>query len=240
MSRKKYEIALKIAASPWYIKRNLLAPKSLTFRYFVYRAMRPLLKLYYKLFKLTRAVAPWTSQASIRTLDELLEKEMVGFEYGSGRSTIFFAARVRHLTSVEHNEHWFRIVQEKLKKRSLGNVDYHYIPQGTKPPEREYREFRNFGLDLQEFQVRKDYHEYFSFISTFPDDHFDFIFIDGRARVECTLSGISTLKKGGLLILDNSDRTRYHPLFKILADWPQVTSTTGLFDTTIWFKPEIT
>ncbi|HEY4655003.1 MAG TPA: class I SAM-dependent methyltransferase, partial [Cyclobacteriaceae bacterium] len=84
----------------------------------------------------------------------------------------------------------------------------------------------------------QDYHNYFSFITVFPNGHFDFIFIDGRARIECTLNAIPKLKKGGMLVLDNSDRDRYAPLFKVLEHWPRVTTTTGLFDTTIWFKPE--
>lgn len=234
---KKYELAQRIAASPWYIKTNILAPKAFTFRYFYYRIMRPLLKVNYRIFRLIKGVTPWTSQASIRILEQLLERGMTGFEYGSGMSTIFIAERIGHLTSIDHNEHWFHIVREKLKRRNVENVEYHCIPKATNSQKREYEVFNDFGLDTQTFQVRDDYHDYFTFITTFPKDHFDFILIDGRARVECTLGAICRLKEGGMLVLDNSDRERYRPIFRILADWPQVTSTTGLFDTTIWFKP---
>lgn len=235
---EKYELAKKIAASPWFIKRNILAPKSFTLRYALYRLMRPILKLNYRMFKRTRSETPWTSQASIHTLERLLEKETIGFEYGSGMSTIFIATRIRHLTSVEHNEHWFGIVRKKLKEHNLRNVDYHCIPRAGKTEKRVHAFLEDYGLNPQQFQVREDYHDYFTFIATFPNDHFDFIFIDGRARVECTLNAIPRLKEGGVLVLDNSDRKRYAPVFKVLEDWPQVTSTTGLFDTTIWFKPE--
>src|SRR5690606_20158839 len=236
-SNEKYELARKIAASPWFIKRNILAPKSFTLRYIFYRVMRPLLKLNYEIFKKTRSVAPWTSQASIHILERLLDKEMIGFEYGSGMSTIFIAERIRHLTSVEHNEHWFENVQKKLKESKLENVDYHCIPRSDKPDKREYAFLEIYGLDPQ-FQVRDDYHDYFTFVTRFPNHHFDFIFIDGRARVECALNALPKLKEGGMLVLDNSDRERYAPVFNVLENWPLVTSTTGLFDTTIWFKPE--
>ena len=234
---EKYELAKRIAASPWFMKRNIVAPKAFTLHYAFYRVMRPWLKLNYKMFKWTRSVTPWTSQASIHILERLLEKGMIGFEYGSGMSTIFIATRIAHLTSVEHNEHWFGIVRKKLKERNLDNVDYHCIPRADKPEKREHVFLEEYGLNPQ-FQVRDEYYPYFTLIATFPDDHFDFIFIDGRARVECTLNAISRLKEGGMLALDNSDRKRYAPVFKVLENWPHVTSTTGLFDTTIWFKPE--
>lgn len=235
---EKYELAKKIAASPWFVKRNILAPKAFKLRYIFYRVMRPLLKLNYRMFKWTKSVAPWTSQASIQIFERLLEKKMVGFEYGSGMSTIFIATRIGHLTSVEHNEHWYNIVKEKLEARKITTVDYHCIPRKPVPAKRENKFFEDFGIDLKQFQVREDYYDYFTFISRFPVEHFDFILIDGRARVECTLNAIPTLKEGGILVLDNSDRKRYAPLFQVLKHWPQVTTTTGLFDTTIWFKPE--
>jgi hypothetical protein len=236
---EKFELAKRIASSPWYVKRNILARKSFTFRYLFYRIMRPLLKLNYKIFKWTRAATPWTSPASVKILQQLLDKEAIGFEYGSGMSTLFIAARIRHLTSVEHNEKWFRIVSTKLRTHNFTNIDYHCIPAVTGTGgSREYSFHQDYGLDSQSFRVMQDYHNYFSFITVFPNGHFDFIFIDGRARIECTLNAIPKLKKGGMLVLDNSDRDRYAPLFKVLEHWPRVTTTTGLFDTTIWFKPE--
>jgi hypothetical protein len=95
------------------------------------------------------------------------------------------------------------------------------------------------GYDLREndFAVKSEYAEYFSFVRTFPESHFDFIMIDGRARIECTLNALPKLKPGGIFVLDNSDRKRYAPIFKVLAGWKSITTTTGLFDTTFWFKP---
>jgi len=37
--------------------------------------------------------------------------------------------------------------------------------------------------------------------------------------------------------LDNSDRDRYIPVFTVLKGWKMLNTTTGLFDTTFWFKP---
>jgi len=163
---------------------------------------------------------------------------MVGFEYGSGNSTIFFAKHLKYLTSVEHNPEWFTIVRSNLDKLSLTNVDYHFIPMAKiDNTETIYTFFQDFNLTEEDFQIRKEYHQYFSFIKEYPDNHFDFIIVDGRARVECCLNAIPKLKSKGIFVLDNSDRARYKPVFKVLKSWKSITTTTGLFDTTIWFKP---
>ena len=236
--RAAYDIAFTISKSPLFPKKNLIVSKSLSSRYILYRIARPLLKVYYKLFKSKYQHAPWTSQASIKTFEKILTKNMIGFEYGSGNSTIFFAKLLKHLTSVEHNQEWFAIVKDKLQKLNFVPVDYRFIPMSKAVKVNyEYTFYKDFNLSDKDFQVRKEYHEYFSFVKEYPDNHFDFILVDGRARVECCLNAIPKLKPNGIFVLDNSDRARYKPVFKVLKNWKSITTTTGLFDTTIWFKP---
>lgn len=232
-----YEIAVQIASSSRYQKRNIVTERSFSVKYFKYRVARPFLKLQYKIFKWRFPETPWTSQASIHTFEKILTSEMVGLEYGSGKSTLFFAKRLRHLTSVEHNEAWYKIISEKLLLRTQKNISYHFIPPAIVPSAQDYSFYSDYNLNEQEFQIRTEYHDYFSFVKSFPESHFDFILVDGRARVECCLNAISKLKPGGIFALDNSDRKRYAPVFKVLSNWKRVTTTTGLFDTTLWFKP---
>ena len=232
-----YQTVLEISKRPFFIKRNILNKKSVTISYIFYRIFRPILKVNYKLFKLFNPQSPWTSQASIKAFEKILDKNMVGFEYGSGFSTMFFSKYLKHLTSVEHNEEWFKIVKTKLKDQQINNVDYHFIPAQKESNNAEYSFYKDFNLTNKDFTIRKEYHNYFSFVSTFPAEHFDFIIVDGRARVECCLNALPKLKAGGLFVLDNSDRERYKPVFKVLESWKNITTTTGLFDTTIWFKP---
>lgn len=42
-----------------------------------------------------------------------------------------------------------------------------------------------------------------------PNIKFDLILVDGRKRVECIKTGINYLSESGVLILDNSERTKY-------------------------------
>ncbi|MBA4145969.1 MAG: class I SAM-dependent methyltransferase [Flavobacterium psychrophilum] len=232
-----YTTALQIATSPIYIKKNLIRPKSFTAGYVFYRIARPLLKINYAIFKVINPERPWTSQAAIRIFEKILTPQMIGFEYGSGNSTLFFARHLKHITSIEHNQGWFDIVKNKLQQRDLGNVDYHFIPPATAEETNTYTFYHDYHLTEKDFDVRKEYHAYFSFVKNYPDNHFDFIMVDGRARVECCLNAIPKLKAGGIFVLDNSDRKRYEPVFKVLAGWKCINTTTGLFDTTFWFKP---
>ncbi len=231
-----FDVAQRISEASLF-RHNFVYKKSLHWRYLLYRLARPLLKVNYKVYKLTHPHTPWTSQASIRILKTLLHNKMIGFEYGSGNSTVFLARRLGHLTSVEHHETWHKKVQNNLKAYGISNIDYHLIPPKYEQQPVAYTFYRDYSLSESDFQVMREYHDYFTFISTYPPNHFDFILVDGRARVECSLFAIPRLKPGGLFVLDNSDRSRYEPVFRVLAKWKKVVTTTGLFDTTIWFKP---
>ncbi len=237
MKMTSTEIALK-SREQYFIKRNYLAPKGFTLPYLRYRLLRPFLKVNYKIFKLFHPTTPWTSQAAINTFPLVLNKKMIGFEYGSGFSTIFFSKHLKHITSIEHNPLWHELVSKKLIAEGINNVSYHLVPPSAPSQKKDYSYlYQPFGLTNADFQVREEYDAYFSFISNYQDNHFDFIMVDGRARVECCLLAIDKLKSGGIFVLDNSDRHRYTPVFKVLSGWKSVTSTTGLFDTTFWFKP---
>lgn len=218
-----YHTAESIAKANSLIKRNITYPKSFSARYLFYRLARPLLKLNYKTFKLRHPVSPWTTQASIKIFEKILDKKMVGFEYGSGNSTLFFTQKINHLTSLEHDPKWHSLISEKLKKHVLKNIDYHLVEQNDPAIRESVTFFRDYGLEEDAFTVLYQYKKYFTFIKRYPDAHFDFIFIDGRARVECALNSIPKLKSGGILVLDNSDRKRYEPIHKVLLSWKKVT-----------------
>lgn len=234
--KDSYTIARDIAASSRYLKKNIVAEKGFSPRYIFYRIARPILKVTYKVFKWMNPATPWTSQAAVRIFKQLLRPDMVGLEYGSGNSTIFFAKHLRHLVSVEHDKAWFSNVTASLKQQKLNNVQYQLIPPGVaKPP--PYSFYKEYGLAENEFSSRTEFTDYFSAARSFPNESFDMIMIDGRARIECALNAIPKLKSGGIFVLDNSDRRRYRTIFKVLSKWKVITTTTGLFDTTFWFKP---
>jgi predicted O-methyltransferase YrrM len=51
---------------------------------------------------------------------------------------------------------------------------------------------------------------------------FDIILVDGRNRVKCITSAIPHLKPGGVLILDNSERSYYQPGIDLMKGWKRI------------------
>ena len=229
-----YQVAESIADRWYFVKKNIVCTSQTPLDYLKYRFLRPLLKLYNQLLVLQYGkYKPWLSPASIRILTEFLNKSMTALEYGSGRSTIYFAKRVKKLICIEHHPEWFELVSRELIKNEINNVEYikisSQLPESKKEIEKRYK---------KEFHNENDvYADYFERINDFPDLFFDFILIDGRARVECSSRAIPKLKNGGIFILDNSERRRYKPVHAMLSKWKKVETTSGLTNTTIWFKP---
>ncbi|MEE3145262.1 MAG: hypothetical protein VX280_03745, partial [Bacteroidota bacterium] len=167
--------------------------------YWLYRILRPILKIRYGFFRRMHKPAPWLSPTSILFFKKYLEKDMVGAEFGSGSSTLFFAPRISKLYSVEHNEEWYHLINEKLTGINCSNVDYRFVVQNDKS------DFVDDVFDLEEkrdFEIRRDYVNYFRALNDIQDHSLDFAIVDGRARTECCHEILPKIKKGGILILD--------------------------------------
>lgn len=237
MSLELYSLASSIAKKIYWVKKNLKPKKASRIANVTYfRITKPVLRAYYSLFKMRHPGTPWTSPASIVFFDKALTKNMTGFEYGSGRSTKFFASRLKNLISLEHDHAWYERVKYDLALDKINNVEYHLVEK--KESTAEIEEIVSLGSTSVTHNFLESYYPYSGFISKFPDQHFDFILVDGRARVDCILRSINKLKPGGILVLDNSERERYSKAFSLLKAWPSVLTTTGITDTTLWFKPE--
>ncbi len=85
--------------------------------------------------------------------------------------------------------------------------------------------------------------EYVDAITTFPDETFDLVVVDGRARVECGRRAMDKVTRGGMLLLDDSNRRRYQPLRDALITWERADfrglkpQNVGVAQTTIWTRP---
>lgn len=218
-------------------KVNYLHPKDNSLKYLRYRVLRPLLKLKYKAYRKPVDSTPWLSPVSIEFFREYLNGTQTGAEFGSGSSTVFFAPRSKHFVSVEHYKPWFDKVTNLLKERKISNVDYLFVEKQEPDSTLSTAEMFPGISGLEDYEYRKDYVNYFQALDAYPDEYFDFILVDGRARPECVFSSLPKLKSGGLMILDNSERARYKVVFSYLETWEMVNTTNGLTDTTFWVKP---
>ncbi len=219
-------------------ERNITSRPGCELAYLGYRLLRPYYKLKAKQFQKKYPQHPWLTASSIKAFDMLLTKEDVGLEYGSGRSTYHFAKLLGQLTSVEHHEEWYNIVQDTLVKNKVNNVDLKLIPPNSTYTKPNLSSVDDYYLEASAYPVKDDlFKDYINLIDAIPNGSLDFILIDGRARVSCSKKSVTKLKRGGLFVLDNSERVRYKEIHEMLETWPNIYTSTGLTDTIIWRKP---
>ncbi len=191
-------------------------------------------KNYYR----THPDLPWLTQTANGILATYLSPADSGLEFGSGRSTLWFAKQVGHLISVEHDEVWFQKVLQMLKDNHLNNVDYQLHP-------------RNLA---DERGGETDYVKVFQGIKS---DSIDFVLVDGVYRDFCALESIRAIRPGGVLIID--DVHRYLPsdsdsphsrtlkdgpkgqtwekVYQTISQWRKIWTSSGVSDTAFFFKP---
>jgi predicted O-methyltransferase YrrM len=189
------------------------------------------------LWERAHPAAPWLTPAAIGMLGTLLRPTDRGAEFGSGRSTLWFAERVAALTSVESNPRWYEAVTRKLKERGASNVEYILVAEEA-PTENGDGPYARTALTL-------------------PDASLDFALVDGYYRDFCAKFIMSKIKPGGLLIIDNinwalpcgsnSPGTRpaelgpktstWGEVQRALSPWRAVWTSNGVYDTALFFKP---
>jgi hypothetical protein len=132
---------------------------------------------------------PWLTPKAVDFIASVLHKEDQGLEYGSGRSTTWFAGRVTHLVSVEHNPDWYARVTGTIKKLGLDNIEYHLHPR---------------PIDSTNFE-KLLVSQYVQASKSLKPESLDFVLVDGLARPACAIRAITLLKNGGWLILDDAN-----------------------------------
>jgi hypothetical protein len=179
---------------------------------------------------------PWLNHGAVKWLRSNLTPEMTGYEWGSGRSTVFFARSMKQLVSLEHKKKWFKRVRALMAECEVTNVDYYLIPPGEEPS--QVSAVRPPIWDDMKYTPRKpEFTAYFDHILRYPDESFNVVLVDGRARVECALNAFNKIKPGGFLILDNSEWEKYRPIFRVVTGWKRLIFENGVWQTTIFQKP---
>lgn len=135
---------------------------------------------------------------------------MMVFEYGCGGSTVFLAQRVKSLVSVEHDQQWFKRTRAAVQAKPGVSWQGEFIPC---TPDLEFDDSKyddpDYYYSSDDEYAGKSFLEYARFIDNYPNEYFDLVIVDGRARPSCLKHGIPKVKPGGYLMLDNSDRNYY-------------------------------
>jgi hypothetical protein len=186
-----------------FMLQSLLDP---TQRKYFWRWFRSLQRDY-----LLTQKSPWITFNAIDFLEtiDLTNKQV--FEYGSGGSTLYWLSKEAFVVSVEHDHSWYNRLQSLVSSSHKWN--YWFVGS-----DREDEVTLQHGQDPSNpdaytsaifFEPGVTYKTYASQIDAFPDNFFDVVLIDGRARPSCIKHSVSKVKSGGILILDNSDREHY-------------------------------
>jgi len=155
---------------------------------------------------------PWLTFSAVEYLTKTLRRDMRVFEYGSGGSTLFFARRVRELITIEHNMGWGQRVEAALRQSGLSNWQLLIMPPDPQRPPTRPDPADIDGYGTADPALRDcSFRNYVSAIDEFPDNSFDLICIDGRARPSCLRHAAPKVKPGGCIVLDNTERHYYAP-----------------------------
>jgi predicted O-methyltransferase YrrM len=129
---------------------------------------------------------PWYAYPFVEFIKGRLQPEMSVFEYGAGYSTLFYSSKVRQVISVETDQDWIKLLEKMIAKHDIKNVEVCHFDTATPGVGVEYRNF------ITKFNKK-----------------FDIIVVDAEYRNECLTNTIDKLTGGGVIILDDSERTEY-------------------------------
>ena len=151
-----------------------------------------------------KVVIPWMNFYACEFLKSKLRPGLQVFEYGSGQSTKFWIEHQARIISIEHDRSFYN----HLRKSITGSVEYKLIE-----PEIIYGKYMHDPGSSHNFHSSDfkgySFENYVRAIDAYPNDFFDFVIIDGHARLSCIKNSIPKIKRGGMLVLDNSDRNHY-------------------------------
>lgn len=129
---------------------------------------------------------PWMNYNIIDFLNQRLTKDLKIFEYGSGNSTLYFSKFVDSITSVEYDADWYKLLNSKIDKLKITNVQCVYCDLDSN--------YSDFILSQSKF--------------------YDLVIVDGRFRVKCAINALKKLTNRGVILLDDSNRKKYEYVFE--------------------------
>ena len=126
-------------------------------------------------------------------------------EWGAGRSTLYSPPMVQAGASwiaIEHDGEWAREIRNS---QSTPNVQVYHVAPNRFP-----------WTDENEDGGRQDLSDYVEFPRRFVP--YDFILVDGRARVPCIKEAFDLLRPAGVVLLHDANRVIYHRAFAPYAN----------------------
>lgn len=193
------------------------------FRFYLFHPIIFLRRIGYWFHEIRHPDDPWLAQKAVKYLDQILKKDMTLFEWGSGRSTLWFSPRVKNVVSIEYNQDWSKRVESMIQEKQADNIDLRYIALEhpyKAPTQKHYDKVPDYVAEIFKF----------------PKGHFDVIVIDGHYRLTCADQCLDYLNDNGYLVIDNSNRSSLEE-WNLPSHWPLVHESENVVTrTSIWQK----
>jgi hypothetical protein len=150
----------------------------------------------------TQLRTPWWPYGAVSWVDANLSSGARVFEYGGGGSTLWLEDRGAIITTVEHDESWYR----QLAVQLAPSAELLFRPPTA-------------SGSVTSAIAPGFFDEYAAAIDEQPDSSLDFVIVDGRSRIACARRALQKVKPEGLLLVDDTDRERYEPVIEMLRSW---------------------
>lgn len=168
--------------------------------------------------ELSRLDLPWWTYPAIAEVDADLARrggQARVFEYGSGASSVWLGRRAAEVHSVEHSGDFVDHLTPALAEVPSVHLRHVEAPQRGDQARVQSQRHGHEGLDFADYVASIDR----------VGGTFDLIVVDGRARSACLRQAIPHLAEDGIIVFDNSNRSRYDEA--ILTSGAQATRYRG-------------
>ena len=135
---------------------------------------------------------PWLTYPFIDFIGDRLDATMDLFEYGAGNSSIYYAGKVKSVTSIEHSSEWYKIIKSN-DKFNYTNLNIRLVEAPPKLLKEGYHEMA-FTDDINAYVKSV----------TDTDAKYDIIVVDGLFRNSCIMECLPSLTGRGVVFLDNT------------------------------------
>ncbi|HWR26550.1 MAG TPA: hypothetical protein VN316_01600 [candidate division Zixibacteria bacterium] len=153
-------------------------------------------------------VYPWYAFGAIDYIGELINRNMEVLEFGGGYSTLYWASRVRHVSTIERSQNWCREIGSALCRHNLNNVNLICFDK-----------FQFLGGEVlnedKSAELEPLVREYI-YSANVMANSLDVVVIDDVFRNAVTRQSLQFVKPGGIIILDDSEIEEYRTTVDML------------------------
>jgi hypothetical protein len=152
----------------------------------------------------------WMNLSCCEFLERNLDEAGLVAEFGGGGSTHYFLRKGHKVVTVEHDESWLHVLSHAVAAQYAPNswTCMAKTPE-NRPTEARLEYVADPDLYCSADNLGLEFKSYASALDSYPNASFSCILVDGRARPSCIKHAVPKVRKGGLLVIDNTERPYY-------------------------------